>query len=720
MAMKSRAIRSEVERICSSRGFENADRLKDLLRYTVEKTLAGSASEIKEYTLGVDVFGRGDGFDPKTDSLVRVTAGKLRLRLKEYYANNPTSQIRIEFPPGSYTPVFVEQDITSDHYTQPHTGRRWMRWTGPAAALLALAGTISWMSASRRPTRKIMKKITADAAIARDAAISPDGKLVVYSSNRDSGNFQLYLQLVDGGPPLKLPDIKGSASSPDFSPDGTVVAFVQHPPKEETANEPQPPGVYLTPTLGGSPSRIADGDGSPRFSPDGQTIVFSKSPNRIYLVSRKGGVAKQISPDHFQAASSPVFTPDGKYVLFFGRPSGIDDKGRDWWLVSLRDETLVQTGVKSLVREVEKLPDSPFYCYPSGWLDGKVLFWCDFGERSNLFTASIQMATWKITGPVERVTFGAGGHEQRPSTSDTGRIVFTSTARSTDLHALPFDPSHSGEVQRDTRQITRHGAGGIHHVMVAPGGRRMSYSVKALRREVWTRDLLTGRESMLSSGRVFRSAISPDGTQVAYHEPRDDGSRIVVAPVSGGAPRVVCENCKLVEGWTPDGSHILWGHDNYRGLFAADLKTGAQQIWIDSKRHVQAGGFSPDGKWLSLSNLAFNGGTPAGYVIPIHNGRPASESQWVFVKKGPEQMQWSPDGAALYYLSAQDGHLCLYAQRLNPVTKHPLGDRFAVYHLHSPERSLFGSWMIPFNFALTRDDVYLTIEREQSNIWMLH
>jgi len=141
MAKKPSVIRAEVERICSSPGFENADRLKDLLRYTVEKSLAGRAHELKEYTLGVDVFARGEAFDPKLDSLVRVTAGKLRLRLKEYYVENPSSQLRIEYPSGSYAPEFSEQPIN----------RGWMLWTGAAVALLMVVGTAAWIVPSPNP-----------------------------------------------------------------------------------------------------------------------------------------------------------------------------------------------------------------------------------------------------------------------------------------------------------------------------------------------------------------------------------------------------------------------------------------------------------------------------------------------------------------------------------------------------------------------------------------
>jgi hypothetical protein len=82
-------------------------------------------------------------------------------------------------------------------------------------------------------------------------------------------------------------------------------------------------------------------------------------------------------------------------------------------------------------------------------------------------------------------------------------------------------------------------------------------------------------------------------------------------------------------------------------------------------------------------------------------------------------MQWGPGGNILYYLSAADSYLCLYGQKLDPITKHPKGAPLDVFHLHSADRSLFGTWMIPFNFALTKTGAYLTIVRAQSDIWTL-
>lgn len=79
------AITAELDRILASKGFANAGRLSRLLRYVVERTLAGEADQLKEYAVGVEVFDRDDKYDPRLDSIVRVEAGRLRSRLEEYY-----------------------------------------------------------------------------------------------------------------------------------------------------------------------------------------------------------------------------------------------------------------------------------------------------------------------------------------------------------------------------------------------------------------------------------------------------------------------------------------------------------------------------------------------------------------------------------------------------------------------------------------------------------
>ena len=98
-------IRAHLQRVMASAGFNGSEGIRRLLAFTVEKTLAGESSQIKEYTLGLEVFARKGSFDPRADSIVRVQAWKLRERLLAYYESEGAHEsVRIEYRKGSYVP----------------------------------------------------------------------------------------------------------------------------------------------------------------------------------------------------------------------------------------------------------------------------------------------------------------------------------------------------------------------------------------------------------------------------------------------------------------------------------------------------------------------------------------------------------------------------------------------------------------------------------------
>jgi hypothetical protein len=78
-----------------------------LLRFTVHETMAGRGSDLKEYLLGTAVLERGESFDPKADSIVRVQMRRLRDHLGRYYATEGRhDSVVIEIPRGAYVPTF--------------------------------------------------------------------------------------------------------------------------------------------------------------------------------------------------------------------------------------------------------------------------------------------------------------------------------------------------------------------------------------------------------------------------------------------------------------------------------------------------------------------------------------------------------------------------------------------------------------------------------------
>lgn len=100
------AIRAQLDRILASPGFRDAGRIGPLLAFLVDKTLAGDLASLKESVLGVEVFQRAAGYDPRTDPIVRVDARRLRARLDEFYNANPGEPVRISLPKGGYQPAF--------------------------------------------------------------------------------------------------------------------------------------------------------------------------------------------------------------------------------------------------------------------------------------------------------------------------------------------------------------------------------------------------------------------------------------------------------------------------------------------------------------------------------------------------------------------------------------------------------------------------------------
>lgn len=101
------AIRAELGRILGSETFSRSERSRELLQYIVERDLEGEADRLKGFAIALDVFDRQDSFDPSTDAVVRVQAGRLRDLLDTYYAGEGAkNDIRITVPRGSYVPAY--------------------------------------------------------------------------------------------------------------------------------------------------------------------------------------------------------------------------------------------------------------------------------------------------------------------------------------------------------------------------------------------------------------------------------------------------------------------------------------------------------------------------------------------------------------------------------------------------------------------------------------
>ena len=154
------AIRDQIERLVRSPRLIQSAQLCRFLRHIVERELAGDVGSLKESVLGTEVFDRGDRFDPRTDSVVRVEARRLRSKLEEYYSSEGAQDpVIVRLPRGGYVPVFEHPVLpvqpSPEGIPRPRAFPR--RLTAGVALVLALcaAGGLLWFRRQVRAPAKI-------------------------------------------------------------------------------------------------------------------------------------------------------------------------------------------------------------------------------------------------------------------------------------------------------------------------------------------------------------------------------------------------------------------------------------------------------------------------------------------------------------------------------------------------------------------------------------
>jgi adenylate cyclase len=153
-------VRAQLERLLASDSLASSARLQGFLRHIVERTLEGEGGGLKEYAVGVEVFNRGDDYDPRIDSIVRVEAGRLRAKLVEYY-NGPgaSDEVIVRLPRGGYVPAFERRAAAAEPEAPAGppiagttTGSRWRaRIVLPVASAAIVLALIAWSLLVQRP-----------------------------------------------------------------------------------------------------------------------------------------------------------------------------------------------------------------------------------------------------------------------------------------------------------------------------------------------------------------------------------------------------------------------------------------------------------------------------------------------------------------------------------------------------------------------------------------
>jgi Tol biopolymer transport system component len=554
--------------------------------------------------------------------------------------------------------------------------RRTALWVGGAltAAAIILAVVFAWKSDDPAgDVLPVLTRMTTDNGFTVDPAVSPDGTLLAYASER-SGNLDIWIQRIAGGAPIRLTTDSFDERQPSFSPDGTQVVF---------RSERDAGGLYIVSALGGQQPRLLVPAGrDPHYSPDGRSIAYWTGPEigfgnapgsyRTFIIPAAGGIPRAI--EGFTGIRFPVWSPDSKRLIAVATTARASlRESYDWWLIPVDggEPLPMHAGKRMTPAGISAIGTFG----PSSWQDGRLLF----SDNRSLYSFEID-DQGRLADTPRRLTTGTTS-DSDPSAGPNGLIAFTSGISEGGIWALPLD-DEAGVATGPPQRITQ-GAGPYGRPSPSADGSVVAYRLGLEKPTLHIKNLLTGGVMDLGAvGEAFGSSLSPDGQRIAYRE----GNGVKVVPVQGGVARLVCDRCALGD-WLPDSRQLVVTAN--QGVTDRFLVIGVDtasmtSLLTDTAPTIDRPHPSPDGKWIAFRRYTDAGSQVLVAPVAVDQARNAHDG---VAATAPERdarpCGWSASSRTVYFVSSRDGNRCLYAQRLDGKTGIPEGPPTAVMHLHN-------------------------------------
>ena len=529
-----------------------------------------------------------------------------------------------------------------------------------------------------------MTRLTATGKVG-DAAISPDGKYVVYAEEENEQQSLWVRQVATGSSVQIVAPADVMYFGLTFSPDGDYVYYAKGTRDDSTGS------LYQVPSIGGASKKMLEHvDSAVAFSPDGRRFAFVRAfPQRgesaLVFVNVDGTgeqtLAARKSPDffHYEGIVRPAWSPDGKTIAC---PAGSADAAGPYYNV-----------VGARVEDGAVQPLTP---QRWGWVSQ--VAWLSDGSGLAVVAGEqiIKTQLWRLSypsGEARQITSDLNWYNDVSLTRDSRTLVTVQSNRTSNLWVAP-----GGDAGR-ARQVTSGTSDSSLGLSWTPDGKIVYQSDATGKSELWVMNADgSDRRQLTHEGSNYRPSISPAGRHIVFHSVRGGQTNIWRMDLDGGNLKQLTNGkTNVFPDLSPDGRWVVYASsdsgESHPTLWKVPVDGGEPVRLTDVTTNMPA--VSPDGKHIASFYWDERASPTQGVmVIPFAGGQPVKRFNIVPDAINGFALRWSPDGRALLYLDDQ----------LSNIWSHPLDGGKPVQLTNFQGDRIF-------NFAWSPDGQWLALAR---------